>query len=287
MVAKVDINGHRYTVEVPDEVGNDRVINLVFETTDYAKLHKLNGNRDIGSRKGKIIKSIEENGFIPAPILLNEKMEKIDGQARSAACEEVGIPIIYTCAKGLGEKECTAMNAYSTNWGLEDYVRMFASQGYDDYIRLLQLSDKHPNLPLQFLVTVSMNNWIYSGDKWIKRGEFVFKVEETVLEPKLIFIEGLKEVLAKVGGNFTCWAKALNFCYEFEEIDNKRLKAAIMNRQTEMRPCHKVETALDEIEKAYNFRCMANNKVYIYTEYQKYMDKNIVGYRNRNLNKNR
>lgn len=286
MIAIVNINGHRYNIEVPDDVENDRVVNLVFETTDYSKLKKLSGNRDIGARKNKLMKSIEENGYIPAPILLYEKMEKIDGQARSAACEEVDIPIIYTCVKGLGEKECTAMNAYSTNWTLEDYVRMFASQGKTDYIKLTECSDKHPKLPMMFLIPVCAGNWIYDSHNSLKSGEYIFKADETKLEPKLCFIESFKEIFQSVGGSFLCWARALNFCYEFDGIDNKRLRTAIINRQTEMRPCNKLETALGEIEKAYNFRSSSHSKVYIYTEYQKYMDKTIAGYKARRRRSN-
>ena len=55
----------------------------VYVTKDYSIFRRLVGNRDIPeSRISKIVESIQTIGWIHNPIIVNEKMEVIDGQGR-------------------------------------------------------------------------------------------------------------------------------------------------------------------------------------------------------------
>ena len=59
-----------------------KIIGQVFEETNYDAFAKLPDNRDLSpGRLNKLIASISER-YILNPIIVNEKMEIIDGQGR-------------------------------------------------------------------------------------------------------------------------------------------------------------------------------------------------------------
>ncbi|MBQ2600753.1 ParB N-terminal domain-containing protein [bacterium] len=75
---------------------NDEIVSAVYRTTDYDKFKTLDGNRTVEkSRVNKILKSINDNGYIHCPIIVNERMEIIDGQGRLEAVKQLGIPVEY------------------------------------------------------------------------------------------------------------------------------------------------------------------------------------------------
>lgn len=114
--------------------------NMIHFTTDYDVFNLMEDNRSIEeSRKRKISMSINDVGYIPAPIVVNEKMEIIDGQGRFAVMRDLGIPIAYVIVPGLGIRECISMNISGTQWKDEDYIKSFANQGNENYERLRKL----------------------------------------------------------------------------------------------------------------------------------------------------
>ena len=106
-------------------------------TSNYSQFKKLGGNRDVGSCK-KLIKSIEKVGYIPNPIIVNEKMEVADGQHRLQACEELGIPIAYIVIPGVTVETARNMNTGQKNWKNIDYIKSYAETGnaYIESIRV-------------------------------------------------------------------------------------------------------------------------------------------------------
>ena len=79
---------------------------VVYETTDYEQFGKLKGNRNINEAQVIGIRnSIEKIGYQPVPILVNERLEVIDGQHRLEAARTLGIPIYFIIQKGAGRGE--------------------------------------------------------------------------------------------------------------------------------------------------------------------------------------
>ena len=80
-------------------------------TKEYAKFKVLKGGRvPTKERIDKLVASIKKVGFIPAPIIVNEKFEIIDGACRVAACERLGLPVDYIIQNGAGAAECVALH---------------------------------------------------------------------------------------------------------------------------------------------------------------------------------
>ena len=102
----------------------------IYKTGELCKFKRLLGNRDITeSRVSAIIDSIEKVGYQPVPILVNEKMEVIDGQGRLEACKRLGLPIYYIVKNGIGIDECMSMNIKMQNWTIYDFIKSRAEQG--------------------------------------------------------------------------------------------------------------------------------------------------------------
>lgn len=84
----------------------------IHETTDYKAFHILTGGRvPTEERIKRLIAAIEKVGFIPAPVIVNEKFEIIDGACRVAACERLGLPVYYIIQKEAGIHESIALNS--------------------------------------------------------------------------------------------------------------------------------------------------------------------------------
>lgn len=114
--------------------------NSIHFTSDYSIFEWLPDNRDVeDNRKAKISASITDVGYIPAPIVVNERMQVIDGQGRLSALSELGIPVAYIIVPGLGIRECISMNISGTQWKDEDYIKSYKEQGNENYVRLYEL----------------------------------------------------------------------------------------------------------------------------------------------------
>lgn len=86
--------------------------NEIQRTNNYYMFKRLEGNRFVDPKKvNKLKKSIDEVGYISNPIIVNEKMEVIDGQHRLEALKELGKPVEYIVQKNLDIKEVLFMNS--------------------------------------------------------------------------------------------------------------------------------------------------------------------------------
>ena len=258
------------------------IIGQVLRTDDYSKFKLLLGNRGLGVRPEKVIKSIQENGYIFSPIIINEKYEVIDGQARLEALKRLKMPLDYIMFEGLGLDDCIALNAYSTSWGVQDYIATFVTLGNENYVRLDTLAKKH-KCGIQAVCNIvgnlygSAQNNPKLGTKAIKSGDFEFPEREYHrVDCTLDYIDKFDSTLRGVGGPFKIWALALAFCYSLDQIDKDRLYNLVIAKSLEMHPCGTVAGALKDLETVYNYKI--RSKVYISTEYDKAMCERNKGY---------
>ena len=243
-------------------------IGKVYLTDDLKNFKIVNGNRkDIERRKNKITKSAENVGYIPAPIIVNEKMEVIDGQARLAYCKETGTTIAYTIIKGLTVDHCIAMNISSTNWGLEDYIYSYADRAYPSYVLAEKFISQSP-----YSLTPSL--WALTGtDMQNIRDKIMngaLEIEEKRYNRGIEYINFWKRFDDIPTNRKAEFLQALGYCYLLPEVDNETLVRKIHQRPRDFQTIANVTDAIDVIEDAYNVR--ARNHVYIETLYFQYLD---------------
>lgn len=233
---------------------------VVEATYNYSMFKDLLGNRgDVEKRKKRVLQSIKEVGLIPAPIVINEKNEVIDGQARLAAFRELSIPVYYMRVPGLTLEDCIAMNKNGTPWGLPDYINSFAQQGNENYQILKQFNSKHEKLHMDLLAWVLTGN--INARQKIKSGDF--KVDLEWVKDADSVVSEIHEILdgLKISGRIVNLHLALGYCLKKPEIDNERLKDRVRKRAFTFQSYSNIADWIDAISEAYNYKTKSTLQV--------------------------
>lgn len=135
---------------------NDEPVAMVFKTKDYDKFKLISENRE-PDHVNALVSSFRKR-LVPNAILCNEKLEIIDGQNRFLALKELGEPILYYCIDGLDIYDVASLNSYGKNWSNEDYVRMWAALGKNEYKKILDFCREFPDFSLANALTILSNN---------------------------------------------------------------------------------------------------------------------------------
>ena len=247
--------------------------NRIYKTIDYYLFNKLCGNRDVlEGRKNVIKKSIQENGYIRNPIVVNENMEIIDGQGRFEALKELGLPVEYVIAEGIGHKECVVLNANQKNWKTADYIKSFSQLGVRDYQILEQMCNMFSYLDPANIATVCSG--LAGGgmiSRIIREGNFKIRKEEDVIK-RLKLYERIYEITCGNAdyGLQRAFASIVTFIYETKEIDNERVVLQMKRCVEFITPSFNAKQALKNIELVYN-RCLKKNIYFmpLYDEWKK------------------
>lgn len=256
-------------------------------TTDYSRFKRLEGNRKVlDARVKKIISSIEKVGYIPSPIIVNEKWQVIDGQGRLEAVKKLGLPIYYMQIEGLGIEECIAMNINLNNWSLEDYIGSYAETGNMSYMYMQQLIKAYKGA-LQNKVIISVvtgkkeNNTrdIKEGYLQCDSGQYNHAVKV------LSYLKEFSGMLNRLTGHTEYYYMALAYCYDDPEVDNKRMIEKMTQLQSNLIPVTTMKQALEMVEEVYNNR-IRGGRVYIGNNYQRQLEGKYSWYGKRHGKKN-
>ena len=233
---------------------------IVQKTTDYSKFRTLKGNREVSpARVAKIIKSIKNVGYVINPIIVNEKMQVIDGQGRLQALTELKMPVYYLVVPHTGIKECISMNIYQEKWTTIDYIKSYAKRGSSDYQSLLKaVNEFYPNIPVGIIVTTcfgSMNN--VSTEKVFK-GDFQIGRENW--RDALRYLDKYSPYKNQVSGSWANLMKVLLFVYDAPEIDETAMYKQFIKDTAKITGIGSIIDALNSLESVYNRR--RREKVY-------------------------
>jgi hypothetical protein len=111
--------------------------NHIHETYQLDKFSFLEGNRNIDEFKvAKLAAEIKQHGLI-MPIMVNSKLEVIDGQHRLSACRKIGMPVQYFVRDNATVETAANVNIAGSNWRQIDWIKKHAFNGNEDYVDLL------------------------------------------------------------------------------------------------------------------------------------------------------
>ena len=238
----------------------------VYITEDYSIFKRLVGNRDIPeSRISKIVESIQTIGWVHNPIIVNEKMEVIDGQGRLTALQRLGMPVEYIIAEGAGNKECIYMNMNMVNWKLPDFIKSYAEQGNANYQRLLALMEKYANGNLD-IISTAVYRVSKSKHRDIKQGTLQLTQEQyEAAIPRLEYIKPLLNTLdeKKLPGSLVTLMQTLIYYYDYPEVDKERLAYSVEKNIYNATPWVLNTDCEREVENAYNYGMKLEKKIFI------------------------
>lgn len=260
-----------------------KVIDSIYIEENYQLFSLLEGNRVIKEKHVMEIKaSIEEHGYFPIPITVNEKMEIIEGQHRFMALKELGLPIYYHIVPGLSVKECSVLNSMSKNWATIDYIEAYASRGNQNYVALLDLCQRYKSVGMNAIMNsinpnVGKNLRSFNGGvdvnitKKVKDGTFECSKEQYDAAKSILeYVHRFENKAKTIGGRKDIYYIALAFVYRSAEIDKERV-IKTLNESNDICEAISVMQALDEISRIYNYR-YKGQKVYLSNDYQRMLD---------------
>lgn len=115
-------------------------------TTNYNKFTLLQDNREQSRGHIEALKrACETRGNLTkiTPLVVNERMEVIDGQHRLTALAELGLPVYYSVTPGLRTEDAIAMNILQKPWTMDDYAMSYANSGNINYQKYLALKEDY------------------------------------------------------------------------------------------------------------------------------------------------
>lgn len=242
----------------------------ILRTTDYSIFNHLDGNRDVKEKRvQKIIGSIQAIGWIHQPIIVNEKMEIIDGQGRLEALRRLNMPVDYIIEKGATIRQSQVINGVTTTWGSEDYIKSYAENGDKSYQRLLQMMNMY-DVDVRTVLRAMNISTNASMIQALKNGELVITNEE--------FGKGLKRLpifsayfkaMKRFGGNAGIKKKVIFFLIEHGGYPHQQIIDALTKCSPEDIRCGTDEMLIMSIEDVYNKFKREDKKIYFLIDYRR------------------
>ena len=129
------------------------------------------------------------------------------------------------------------MNASTKNWGLRDYSKSYAKQGYQSYVRLENLLDKYGYPVRQTLFALTNGNElgfhtnIKEMSDEFKQGKFDVSQELCdTAENLLTYWKRFDDIEKNRTREFYM---ALGYCYMFDDVDNEILYKKVHKKPRE------------------------------------------------------
>lgn len=236
--------------------------NQVLTTSDYTKFKTLVGNRKLNELHVKRLSNSFEKRYLFSPILVNEKLQIIDGQHRFRAAKVLGLPINYIIVEGYGLNEVQILNTNSSNWKKEDYLKAYCDLGSEPYLVMKQFMNDYPDFGIavseQLLTNltggVNNSNRIYKSSGRVKNFE----------EGKLIIpdLEHSYENAEKVmmfkpyydGYNRSVFVAALIGIFKNENYNHAEMISKLSQQPSALTHCTNITQYKLLIEDIYNHR---------------------------------
>lgn len=249
----------------------------IYETTDYEKFVFPEWNRGVSNaRIVKMVESIKTFGWLPEPVLVNEKLEVIDGQSRIKALEKLNMPVQFCIKQGVSRKECQALNLFQKNWTTNDYINSYIADGNENYIWLKEMLQKFHTLSatiVQIVAVYKNKPGCMNGGGYVDKitsGKLVVSPKDRIETENLLFyLSRFADTIDYLGGRKDTFYTALSFMYYLDDVDNERVCTVVNNaRYDGLVTSGTVEGWLQQIESLYNKKLAKKNKVDIIHEYK-------------------
>ena len=231
----------------------------VEQTRDYDRFTFIEGNRiPIKKHIDAIAKSMKTNGMLNSPIIVNEKMEVIDGQHRLLAAKKVGLPINYIISLGYGINEIHALNANQKNWSNLDFMNGYADMGIEPYIILRDFYAKNDTFGLGVCISMVENitNKSNSGRLGNENNNFKAGTWKSgsikIAQESVDKINLFKELFD--GYKKTTFVLSMLSMFRKDEFDVIDFLNKVKLQPRALVDCANIEQAKQMIEEIYNFR---------------------------------
>lgn len=245
-----------------------------YSTKNYKMFKRLDENRDV-DHVNKVVKSIKKVGFVPVPIIVNEKNEIIDGQNRFEACQKLGLPVYYISVDGLNIDHCRSLNIGQSNWKMKDYIKSYA-QHNPSYSYLLHLMRQFPQFTPRVIAVATGSFGVTGGGHTQSINEGRYTCSPADYNKAYVFLSYLKELLPtiqKIPGKNEYVHLGLLFAFKLTQVDDERLISSFIKnalfRDSISDGVVNIEGAIKGVDDVYNYHRGKKYQFDIVSEYRK------------------
>jgi len=133
-------------------------VNKVYKTSDLQIFKEINGNRPTNPLHIKrLTESIKKNGMLQNPIIVNKKMEVIDGQHRLLSAIKSKSEIYYIINNNFTLKDVHTLNLNQKNWSKKDFMEGFSTMGILPYQKLKSFCELNKDYTLPICLAFCNN----------------------------------------------------------------------------------------------------------------------------------
>lgn len=135
------------------------------KTKDYTIFRNIDGNRKINQgHVTDLVEAIDRKNLLEYfPVLVNEKMEIIDGQHRLSAAIQLQIDIPYAQVHGLKIEDVMQINTNSKSWAMKDFIDSWITLDKPDYKILKTYYEKYKINPSTAVRLLKGSSYAYIG----------------------------------------------------------------------------------------------------------------------------
>jgi hypothetical protein len=145
-------------VKVSNHVQNSSQVNHVYVTKNLGMFSSIDGNRVPNLIHVKrLTDSLRKYGMKCNPILVNEKLQVIDGQHRLLAAKEVQSEVYFIIIPGSNLTDVHTLNLNQKNWSRKDFMEGYANMGVIPYIKLRDFVKKNDDYSFNDCVSLCSN----------------------------------------------------------------------------------------------------------------------------------
>ena len=163
-------------------------VNVVYQTNDLEMFNAIKGNRPPNPQHiRRLCDSIRVHGILQNPIIVNEKMDIIDGHHRLMAAKAAKSSIYFIIVRGYELKEVHVLNLNQKNWTTRDFMEGYADMGIESYIKLRNFTRRNKEFTISDAVALC-GNILSSGSSFI-HNKYRHK-DGNIIQQKEVFEEG-------------------------------------------------------------------------------------------------
>lgn len=153
-------------------------MNKINKTNNYDQFILISDNREKidNHHVERLIKSIQSRNLLALrPIIVNDKMEVIDGQHRLQAARALKVEIYYQIEETLNHHDIILMNIAKT-WVMADYLNYYVKNAFIEYQHIQKFMNEN-NISLNVAINLQgCNN--KKGYEDFRNGRFKFQEEQ-------------------------------------------------------------------------------------------------------------
>lgn len=232
-------------------------VNKVYKTSDLTIFNQIDGNRIPNPQHIKRLSdSINIYGMKCNPILVNEKMEVIDGQHRLMAAKESNSFVFYIIINGYSLDEVHTLNLNQKNWTKKDFMEGYSNMGIESYKKLKKFIEKNEDFVFNDCIAFCTNSSANGGSTSNNARQFESgKWESKDMEIAQDWANKIKMISSYYPGyNRSSFVGTILFLFKNGNFDFNEFMHKLRLQPTALVDCANREQYRTLIEDIYNWR---------------------------------